>query len=255
MVRAGSNGLLYYTGLAFNRGPGGLSEVFLARFIDRNNKENGDPTSEVGVMTNVVPRDPVRYTGIFPIAFGTDDIFLDKPSLAVDIPRSRATCPIFIPENGTVAIETIPAGKIYVAYTALYTPDGDADDNELPMVPTAILFKSSSNLRVHVERADKFKRGQPKNQGSIIAIDPNSGTIYVAWRRFASNGQPDAILIRKSTDGGNSFSPASAAVKFLPPASAMLSCAPPPTGDPRSRAAPSTSRRPIFLLEPTITLR
>jgi len=111
MVRAGSNGLLYYTGLAFNRGPGGLSEVFLARFIDRNNKENGDPTSEVGVMTNVVPRDPVRYTGIFPIAFGTDDIFLDKPSLAVDIPRSRATCPIFIPENGTVAIETIPAAR------------------------------------------------------------------------------------------------------------------------------------------------
>lgn len=238
MVRAGSNGLLYYTGLAFNRGPGGLSEVFLARFIDRNNKENGDPTSEVGVMTNVVPRDPVRYTGIFPIAFGTDDIFLDKPSLAVDIPRSRATCPIFIPENGTVAIETIPAGKIYVAYTALYTPDGDADDNELPMVPTAILFKSSSNCGYTWSAPINLSGANQKNQGSIIAIDPNSGTIYVAWRRFASNGQTDAILIRKSTDGGNSFSPAVAAVKFLPPASAMLSCAPPPTGDPTQPGCP-----------------
>src|SRR5260370_8418543 len=96
-------------------------------------------------MSNVVPRDPVRFPGIFPIAFGTDDIFLDKPSLAVDIPRSRATCPIFIPETGTVAIETIPAGKIYVAYTTLYTPNGDADDNELPMIPPSTLLNNSSN--------------------------------------------------------------------------------------------------------------
>lgn len=244
MVRAGSNGLLYYSGLAFNRGPRGLSEIFLARFIDRNNKENGDPTNEVGTMTNVVPRDPIRYTGIFPIAFGSDDIFLDKPSLAVDIPRSSATCPIFIPENGTWAIENIPAGRIYVAYTALYTADGDEDDDDLPKVPTAIFFKHSSNCGYTWSAPINLSGANQKNQGSVIAIDPNNGTIYVAWRRFAALGQTDAILVRKSTDGGNSFSPAAAAVTFLPPASAVLSCAPPhpadstPPGDPTQPGCP-----------------
>jgi hypothetical protein len=232
MVRAGSNGLLYYSGLAFNRGPGGLSEVFLARFIDRNNKENGDPTNEVGSMTNVVPRDPVRYTGTFPVAFGSDDRFVDKPSLAVDIPRTSASCTIFVPENGTLVAETIPAGKIYIAYTVLNTPDGDKDDDREPSVPTAIMFKSSSNCGYTWSGPIDLSGANQKNQGSVIAIDPNTGTIYIAWRRFYSNGQPDAILIRKSTDGGHSFSPAVAAVTFLPPASAQLSCAPPPTGDP-----------------------
>jgi parallel beta-helix repeat protein len=237
MVRAGSNGLLYYSGIAFNRGPRGLSEVFLARFIDRNNKENGDPTNEVGSMTNVVPRDPVQYTGTFPVAFGSDDQFVDKPSLAVDIPRTSTTCTIFVPENGRLVTETIPAGKIYIAYTVLNTPDGDKDDDREPSVPTSIMFKSSSNCGYTWHGPVNLSGTNQKNQGSVIAIDPNTGTIYVAWRRFYTNGQPDAILIRKSTDGGNSFSPAVAAVTFLPP-TAKLSCAPPPTGDPTQPGCP-----------------
>ena len=43
VARAGTNGLFFYSGIAFNRGPGGLGKVFVARFIDNNNKENGDP--------------------------------------------------------------------------------------------------------------------------------------------------------------------------------------------------------------------
>ena len=250
MVRAGSNGLLYYSGLAFNRGAGGQSEVFIARFIDRNNKENGNPINEVGSMTNVVPLDPIRYTGIFPIAFGTDDIFLDKPSLEVDIPRSSATCTIFIPENGTIVTETIPAGRVYVAYTALYTPDRDDytpdrddhtrdrddDDERLPKAPSAIFFKSSSNCGYTWSRPINLSRKNQTNQGSAIAIDPNNGTVYVAWRRFYNNTtgqvQPDAILIRKSTDGGNTFSRAVAVVTF------PASCAPAPTGDPTQPGCP-----------------
>jgi len=49
-VRAGTNGLLYYTGLAFNRGNNPRSAVFVSRFIDLNNKENGDATFEGGSM-------------------------------------------------------------------------------------------------------------------------------------------------------------------------------------------------------------
>src|SRR5262249_60257225 len=45
-VRAGTNGLFYFGGIVFNRGTQGQvpSAVFFSRFIDNNNKENGDTT-------------------------------------------------------------------------------------------------------------------------------------------------------------------------------------------------------------------
>src|SRR5687768_17533952 len=39
VVRAGTNGLFYYAGLAFNREEGGGSAIFVARFTDSNNQE------------------------------------------------------------------------------------------------------------------------------------------------------------------------------------------------------------------------
>ena len=74
VVRAGTHGLLYYSGLVFDRGEGGKSGIFLARFIDTNNKENGDPVS---------------YLGASMVATSTGAQFLDKPWMAVDIPRGN----------------------------------------------------------------------------------------------------------------------------------------------------------------------
>src|SRR4051812_32728239 len=45
VVRAGSNGLLYYAGLAFDRGDNAKSAIFVSRFIDNNDRENGDPVA------------------------------------------------------------------------------------------------------------------------------------------------------------------------------------------------------------------
>ena len=39
---------IYYNGLVFDRGENGRSGIFVARFIDRNNKENGDPIDYLG---------------------------------------------------------------------------------------------------------------------------------------------------------------------------------------------------------------
>src|SRR5438128_232187 len=72
-VRAGTNGLFYYSGIAFNRGANGLGKIFVARFIDNNNKENGDP---------------IQYLSTVTIDQGTAGQFLDKSWLAVDIPRA-----------------------------------------------------------------------------------------------------------------------------------------------------------------------
>ena len=50
VVRAGTNGLFYYAGLAFNREEGGGSAIFVARFTDSNNQEGtaGDPIDYLG---------------------------------------------------------------------------------------------------------------------------------------------------------------------------------------------------------------
>src|SRR5260370_1312292 len=93
-VRAGTNALFYYTGIAFNRGSNPLSAVFVSRFIDLNNKENGDATFESGgSMTNLQPHDTIKYVNTtvvdngIPATASTLGTFLDKPWVAVDIPR------------------------------------------------------------------------------------------------------------------------------------------------------------------------
>ena len=48
VLRAGTNGLVYYSGLAFNREDNGASAVFVSRFIDNNNREGADPFAYLG---------------------------------------------------------------------------------------------------------------------------------------------------------------------------------------------------------------
>src|SRR5262245_52720143 len=55
MVRAGSSGQFFVSGIVFNRNTPG-SAVFVARFIDNNNKENGDPMAYLGAT--IVASDP-----------------------------------------------------------------------------------------------------------------------------------------------------------------------------------------------------
>src|SRR5687768_10544913 len=48
VVRAGSNGLFYYAGLVFDRTENGKSAIFMARYMDLNNREDGDATAYLG---------------------------------------------------------------------------------------------------------------------------------------------------------------------------------------------------------------
>ncbi len=65
-VRAGTNGLFYYSGIAFERREHGRGAVFVARYIDNNNKESGDP---------------IKYLGTEVIAAGYSGQFIDKPPI------------------------------------------------------------------------------------------------------------------------------------------------------------------------------
>src|SRR5467141_1314974 len=218
-VRAGTNGLFYYTGIAYNRGTKPLSAVFIARFIDLNNKENGSATVENGSITNLAPRDTIKYIDTQIIGRGAPDVFLDKPWLAVDIPRGNSTCTVSVNQDGKTITQTIPAGPVYVTATS-FVGSGAKQFS-------AILFKRSLDCGVTwsapviLSRNDELF-GDAEHQGTVIAIDPSvpasqPATIYVPWRRFANLNDPDdppAIFVAKSTDGGRSWAEAVPIVLF-----------------------------------------
>lgn len=235
-VRAGTNGLFFYSGIAFNRGTNAPGVVFVARFIDNDNKENGDATHSNGSLTNLAPTDSIQYLGATIVDSGNSGQFLDKPWVATDIPRGTATCTVpFTKTDGTQGAQTIPAGKVYLAYTSF---NGNQQD-------TKIMLTISADCGATWNRPTKLSESNSVNQGTIIVVDPSSAnngaaTLYVAWRRFATSSQPDALMIAKSTDGGNTFTKAIEAVTF--PASCSTT-APPPPGCPFDQGTTAGSFR------------
>jgi uncharacterized repeat protein (TIGR01451 family) len=191
VVRAGTNGLIYYAGLAFNRGENGASSVFVSRFIDNNNREGADPFAYLG--TKIAASDS-----------GTTGRFLDKPWMAVDIPRGKApTCHIVTPAADPTkpAIEqNVPAGPVYLAYSS-FTGDGAT-------LRSDIMFTYSVDCGVRWSPPRRLSAADGSlNQGATIAIEPNTGIVSVAWRRFTRAGSPDtdAILVTQSASLGGGF--------------------------------------------------
>lgn len=181
-VRAGTSGLFYYSGIAFNRGDNGIGKVFVSRFIDNNNKDGGDP---------------IQYGGSVVIDTGTSGQFLDKPWLVADVPRGNATCTI----NG----RTVPAGPVYLLYTSFVGGDNN--------IHSKIMFTRSTDCGVTWSQSSKLSESVARNQGTTIAIDPGTGAIHVAWREFAVAGDKNSknsIIVARSTDGGQTFTKAAA---------------------------------------------
>src|SRR3954471_8196950 len=189
-VRPGTNGTFYYSGIAFNRGTN-VGVVFVARYIDLNNKENGSA---------VQGKDAIAYLGAATVDHGTAGQFLDKPTIAVDVPRGNATCTFQVPQGGTTVSQTIPAGNIYLAYTVLVGNDIN--------IRTKLYVARSTDCGMTWGQPSKLSEGLPVNQGSVVAIDPTTGYVYVAWRGFATNNTPNTINIARSTDGGASYTKA-----------------------------------------------
>jgi hypothetical protein len=130
VVRAGTNGLFYYAGLVLDRGTGGKNAIFVARFIDNNNKEANYRTN-----TSAGSNDPVQYLGTNIVAASPGTKFFDKPWMAVDIPRTGRTCRI--PGAGKAGNQVVPAGNVYVAFSSI-TRDSQGLKSE-------IMFTTSSD--------------------------------------------------------------------------------------------------------------
>jgi hypothetical protein len=174
VVRSGPNGLFYYSGIAFNRDTN-LGVVFVARFIDNNNKEGGNT---------------IQYVDTKIIARGTADKFLDKPWIAIDQPRIPFT-------NITIAGQTFPRHNVYIAYSAFSGQAATLGN---------IMFARSNDCGKTWGTPIKISTGNFAHQGATIAIKPVLGEVLVAWRRFAQTGKtPDQIYVAQSFTRGLSF--------------------------------------------------
>jgi hypothetical protein len=173
VVRAGTNGMFYYSGIAFQRDQS-AGVVFVARYIDNNNRENGDP---------------IEYLNTSIVSSGSAQNFLDKPWIAVDIPRAGAlTC--------TVHDKSFPGGNVYLSYASFPTSDESH---------AAIQFSRSRDCGATWSQPIQIVDNAAGNQGPAFAIDQTSGTIYLAWRQYAASA--GALMVAKSTNGGASFGP------------------------------------------------
>ena len=202
VVRAGTNGLFYYTGLVFDRATPAKSAIFVSRFIDNNNQEAGDP---------IVFLDSKLVT--------TNDgtAFLDKPWFVVDRPRPNAqTCTINTSQRSpTVAdpnrvittVQQFPGGAAYVVFTLIV---GEGTD-----LRSQIYLSRSTDCGASWSAPQQISSStDPVNQGATLAIDPRDGTLYLAWRRFTADGTDDSIMVTRSMDQGRKWDPPGRARRF-----------------------------------------
>jgi hypothetical protein len=192
-VRAGTHGLFYVSGLGFNRGSSAPSGVFVAVFQDQNNKGNGNAAILQG-SSGAQHGNPFAYVSATLVDSGTSGQFLDKPWVAIDIPRPNriATCKI----GG----QTIQSGYAYVVYTQF----NGSKTNPVSKIKAAV----STNCGATWSQPQILSQSQKLAQGTVATIDPSNGNVHIAWRQIAIPGnpnQPDAIQYAYSTNGGNSF--------------------------------------------------
>jgi len=163
VMRAGTNGMFYFSGIAFDRGFNPKSTVFVARYIDLNNEEGGDPIKYLGTAK---VREEMGGT-----------YFIDKPWIAVDIPRAGyQTANLSIPgPNGTIT-QDFACGNVYVAWAEIV---GDGIGMQ-----SRIMFSRSTNCGASFSTPIQLSAPNTLNQGTTIAVAPDTGNTYVSWRQF-----------------------------------------------------------------------
>ena len=195
VVRAGTNGLFYYSGIVFDRGEPGKSAMFVSRFIDNNNQEAGDPI--VFLDTKLV-------------ATNDGTAFIDKPWFAVDIPRANAqTCTIQTSQKSPTAADPdrmisttqrFPGGAAYTVFSMISGEGAETRSQVYLSRSTDCGATWSTPLQVS-------SSNDPINQGATLAIDPRNGSVYLAWRRFSADGTDDSIMVTRSMDQGRKWDP------------------------------------------------
>ncbi|HET7698804.1 MAG TPA: lectin-like protein [Vicinamibacterales bacterium] len=202
VVRAGTNGLFYYSGIVFDRSTPAKSAMFVSRFIDNNNQEAGDP---------------IVFLGTSLIATNDGTAFIDKPWFAVDVPRTGApTCTINTSQKSPTATDpnriihttqSFPGGAAYAVFSLIVETAAETRSQ--------LYFSRSLDCGATWSPPQQISSSaDPINQGGTMAIDPRNGTIYLAWRRFTADGTDDSIMVVRSLDQGRKWDPPGRARRF-----------------------------------------
>ncbi|MCJ7488180.1 MAG: Ig domain-containing protein, partial [Candidatus Aminicenantes bacterium] len=186
VVRSGPAGIFYFSGIAFNRTqiPGWInSALFISRFIDKNDKEAGNPSLY----------DPIQYvdTQILATDDRTSTVFIDKPWIAVGAPKARA---------GTITIggQSVPAHSLHVAYSVFIESAGNQQ--------SSVYIVTSADCGRKWNKPILLSQNSLLNQGATIAVDPkNRGYLSVAWRQFDAKNFVSAIMVARSRNNGDTF--------------------------------------------------
>ena len=155
-------------GIAFN--PDGQSTGFVSRFTDRNDTETRQNIHFDG--TRLVLTQPAKF-------------FVDKPSIAAALGQD---------------------GKTYV-YAAFVVFD---QTDPLKLSSTIQFFRSEDAGVNWTQQGLVVSQPLTRNQSPWIVVDPNNAkVVYIGWRVFSARvgGLANAIVGKKSTDGGASFIP------------------------------------------------
>jgi hypothetical protein len=177
VIRAGTNGLFYYSGIVFDRGPNAKSAAFVSRFMDLNNDPRIPRAFEDGAIRYI---DTQVVDSNDPGADGNDNTdFIDKPWIAVDIPRWGAQkVTLNVPQGSTSVPQSIDCGNVYSTYARISGED-TADLDAHIMFSKSTDCGASFSIPIELDGNDRTI-----NQGASIAINPGNGHIYVSWRQF-----------------------------------------------------------------------
>ena len=171
----------------------------LNRFIDLNNKENGD---------TVEGTDSIQWVDAKVIDPG-GAYFADKPWIAVDVPRTPGPSPSparsrRTDKAGNVLFQrSFPGGAIYMVWARIYDTVPETAD---------VMFSRSLDCGDTWSVPRKLNDSTSMaSQGAVVSVDPRTGDVYAAWRRFAfpavgaNPAQDDAIFAARTFSKGNKF--------------------------------------------------
>jgi parallel beta-helix repeat protein len=199
VVRAGTHGLFYLSGIVFDRGDPARSALFVARYVDLNNLESGDTIEYID-------------TGIVK-ANAAVDAFIDKPWMAVDIPRSAdPAVTMSVNQSEKVLSQSVECGNVYLAWAEVF--------GLAPNQRSNIMFTRSSDCgATWSDNPIILNSFDTMAQGVSIAVSPSNGDVWVTWRQFNTTppctadagfwkNHPEEWAIRQMTLGKTKYSAA-----------------------------------------------
>jgi hypothetical protein len=164
--------------------PAGTKKTFGDEWVARFRNPQGD--------TGPTTRDGLEYYGTTVVAKGSSapnllGKFPDKTAIEAD--RTGGACD----------------GNVYFAYSRF---SGNAGG-------VGIYFTRSTDHGVTFSTPMEISKNIQDVQNPDISVTHN-GHVYVAFRQFADNNSPDAVVIAKSTNCGKTFSPPVVVQTFTP---------------------------------------